>query len=55
MSKPDVGVRWFCQAHMSASQWGAWGRGPAVGRAFGGLNCSVNLEERLCRARGRTA
>jgi len=41
MSKPDVGVRWLCQAHMSACRWGPWGRGPAGGRAVGGLKHAV--------------
>jgi hypothetical protein len=27
MSEPGVRVRWFCQAQMSASKWGPWGRG----------------------------
>ena len=43
MSKPDVSVRWFCQAQMSASRWGPWGRGPAY--------ASCNAAHRGTRAR----
>ena len=53
MSKPDVGVRWLCQAQMSASRWGPWGRAPAMGRVVDGREHAVNLGERLFGARGR--
>jgi len=54
MSNPGVCVRWFCQAQMSASRWGPWGRGPAMGRVVGGPEHAVNLGERHPEARGRT-
>ena len=46
MSKPDVGVRWFCQLEMSGTEWGPWGREPAAGRAASGLEDLVNRGER---------
>jgi len=46
MSKPDVGVRWFCQLEMSATEWGLRGRERAAGRAIGGVKHAVNLGER---------